>query len=222
MTAANVIAKSRVYLNDPSGPNERWSDTTLLSYVDDAQRDFVSKSGILRSFVDILLQPNQAIYMLPDDCQAYDVVKANGKTLKGKTFDQMDKLSLSWESSTGTPLYYLRDKMPKHTLRISPVPTIVEVSDAQKLTVYYKQLPEKVGALTDLLDVSDEYIKAMEHYVNSAALRTDKDTANATKAQEEFSLYLVELGEAKNEANSNFEAQPFYSTSYITGLEDEH
>lgn len=81
------------------------------------------------------------------------------------------------------------------------------------LMIQYSRYPTKITKLTDTLEISGLYDKAIQHYVTGKALKDDMDAQNRAAGNEELGMYERELKEAKID-NSYDTTQKLVTTEY--------
>lgn len=84
--------------------------------------------------------------------------------------------------------------------------------------LYIKQ-PITIIDVTDDLEVSDIFDRAIKYYVVGKALRDDMDTQNRIVGNEELSLYDRELKEAVLDSSMDFTSnRTIFETNYLGGI----
>lgn len=221
MVVSTLIASIRDIISDPDGT--RWNDTRLIELIDEAQKDICKQTKVLRTTKHLVAHPDQANYSLPEDMRLLSRVLYNGVRLVFKSHDELDKLSTSWESDTGTPKYVVFDKLDRGILKLYPIPDFTEnvpfeLADATLMTIYYVQNPTTLVADTDDLQLDDSYKTLIEFYVSGKLLRSDQDSQNREFGGEQFQLYTLEIGEMKKEASVDFKTEAsIHLTPYRVG-----
>lgn len=88
-----------------------------------------------------------------------------------------------------------------------------EVPTENYLMIQYSRYPTTITKITDTLEISSLYDKAIQHYVAGRALKDDMDAQNRTAGNEELAMYERELNEAKID-NSYDTTQKPVTTEY--------
>lgn len=221
MTVQDVITEARYTLSDPNGT--RWTDDRLIKLVDDAQKNVCRRAKVLRFKVNIVANPDQSTYTLPNDFQLASRVLYNGDPLQIVGHERMDSIDIKWNSTKGTPKYAITDKMERGLLKLSPIPNFVEndpfdITKANLIGLYYIRIPETVTALTDTLELEDQYKTTLKYYVTGHAFKDDVDAQNRQTGIDELTLYEAELSQHTSEVEKDFTNNHSYATSYWTGL----
>lgn len=204
MVVSDVITRVRDILNDESG--SRWSDARIIRELNAAQRDFCSKTNILRTAESLIVHSGQSIYTLPSDVRVISRVLYNDSLLQFMPYNKMDGEVSQWEFSTGTPKYVIFDKLNRQLLRISPIPAFEEAEEdlSNYLTVYYLKHPDPAVATTDILELEDMYLESLVLFITGSLLRADMDTQNRVVGNEQLQLYAIAVREAYIEASKEF------------------
>jgi hypothetical protein len=190
-TAAQTIIQARSYLNEAT-PNF-WSDTEMLQWLNDGQRDIVSRSHCLQSQEDIDLIANQLEYTITSN---YTVVKAvhyvdaeeaTKGLVKGNPSDvgnvedvEAPVFFYDWAGSLG----------------IYPVLSSVTT---EKITVY---LVPRLSIITsaDSITIPALYDKALVFYILAQAWAKDRQMAKSAQA---LNQYHAELDRYRSDLNKN-------------------
>lgn len=207
LQVSDVILRVRAILSDPD--SDRWTDSTLVSFIHDAQQDFCTKTEILRLSSIVYLNNNQSNYTVN---RMLRLIKANygTKNLELIAHNTLDIQVPNWEEDTSvidvldeeTGLYPTIDnvvygRLSRGTVKVYPIPQftppdIFDGSTNPKIKVYYIAEALPLLELEDYID-SNVPVNAIEYYVTSKLLRADLDTQNRTFGNEQWALYLEEL-----------------------------
>lgn len=115
----NIISNVRVDLGDSD--IQRYSDAILIRYLNDAISDFVLATKCLKERLYVGLNYSTAIYDLRPYVLEFIRTEYNGKTIEAKSFDELDKISSTWQVDTGDEVKYITfEHMSKGMFRIYP------------------------------------------------------------------------------------------------------
>lgn len=114
MTASEIISRARIYLKDQSSTatRQQFSDTTLLSYISDGQREANSYAWLLTQRSTFTLTAGTTEYALPTNFMATQRVlykkgsATNWIKLDQTSLNQLDADSSGWMTQTGVPYKY--------------------------------------------------------------------------------------------------------------------
>ena len=120
-TAADIIVSCRDSLSDPSGA--RWADARLIRLINEAQKDIVNRTLILRSTYSISAVSGTSEYTLPTDLIALSRVVKGATKIEFRTHSQMDNLLPEWEATAGDEVKFaVYDKLSPKKIRLYPTP----------------------------------------------------------------------------------------------------
>jgi len=219
MLASDVILRARDTLADPAG--HRWDDNRLLRLLDEAQTTICFRAKVLRDSTSIVVHPNQANYSLP--VNANDLIRVKYK-LNG-IYSKLDIISadiadeiLGDNVIPGIPLYAIKDNLNKEVIRLAPEPSFTEnvpfdILLATTITVTYTRKPKVISAMTDSLDLDDNYKTMLVRYIVGNALRDDMDTQNRIVGDEELKMFEAWLLDIEKASSKDFTAT-HYETKY--------
>ena len=220
MLVSDIISPIRSLVGDVD--TTRWSDTTLISLVDEAQKMITRSSKILKTSTSIVVHSDQSTYSIVDN--AYIITRAlyNGTYLTLKTHEELDAMSNTWENDKGEPKFLVYDKLAPGLVKISPVPEfeepiVFDLSTANILEVYCIKTSDTINALTDELEIPEIYVPLFKYYVTAQLFRFDLDTQNRAFGNEQLILFGQELQALKIEVSKNF-ARGEYTANYRKGI----
>ena len=126
MEASVIINKARLSLADiPSDTaTSRWSDTRLLSLLNDAMQDLAFTTDIFNSVGYIQLMPGTSIYDISDVAIKLHRIEHASVALKAYSHSEMDaQLGLKWQAREGDkPLRIVSDLRKAGEFQIYPIP----------------------------------------------------------------------------------------------------
>lgn len=149
--------------------DQRYSDSTLLDYINEAQREITNATWLTEKTTEYVLSPRTTYYNLPDDTLNILQVKFTPRTGASNMIDmaetsrpQLKTTFPNWEAVPGQPVYYFVDQSSfsantsSTSLRISYIPIPTNLSTGTVKIWYYNQ-PR------DLLNDTDIPFDARKH-----------------------------------------------------------
>jgi hypothetical protein len=173
----DVALRVRAQFGDTSGA--QLSDVSLLSWINDGQREIVNSNPILRSSKITNLVIDQADYTFPaDKVLVIEAVYVDGYPIDNVTpqaaREYIQKSDPTKASTAERPdIWYERAGV----LTFWPKPS---KSITNGLKLEYVKLPTMLGTLSDAVGIPDRYFNELVNYVNAQALEMDEnyDAAN--------------------------------------------
>lgn len=176
LAASDILTRARTYLRDQqtSTNGQQFSDTTLLQFLSDGQREANAQNWLLQSSATVTLIQGTTEYAMPTDFMATLRVwfKVTGGTgyikLDQTTFDQLDAQASGWFQATGPPTKYYLDRSSQTVyLAFYPAPSVA--SSTGTAIVYYIQQPPDI-TLTGATPFNGNFIlqpyaSALAYYV---------------------------------------------------------
>jgi len=232
MTAQDVITKARVTLSDQS--STRYTDADLISHLNDAVRDFQSETSLDKEVFYIELDAALTTYDMSATLLTITRVEYEGLPLPLLSHSRMDGLNSGWQLESGLDVQSIvYDKLSRSKFRIYPSITDADlITDSNSdygilisfdlsylpsyknledlplvnkfLSVYGVAKPATITAVGDTIEISDQWEKALAHFVVGQALRTDQDTQNKTIGNEELLLYGQIVQAIKSKQSTDF------------------
>jgi len=128
------------------------------------------------------------------------------------------KSGVGWELKTGSaPRAIVVDKNNPKTIRIFPIP--VSISTINTLTLFFTKKATPLVAVTDSLEIDDEFDNALKFYVTGMALRVNQDAQNRQMATEELQAFTGELARAKRQSSTDFAGPAAqFDATYVGGI----
>ncbi len=194
-TAAQIIATARVYLGDQSNSptRQQFTDATLLSFLNDGQRESNSINWLLNSTYTFTLVAGTTFYTLPADFMATQRVVFKNRKMDQTSFNQLDADQPGWIGvSTGTPnLYYLNYFTTPVTIGFFPVPN---TTNALPVQIYYVQQPVELTATTQIpwngWNLLTPYHSGLAYYIAERGYMAQEDMDAVAAYQTEWFLFL--------------------------------
>lgn len=144
---SDIISNARITLNDAD--KQRYTDATLVKYLNDGIKDFVLTTKILRERIFVELNTTAAIYDVSPYVLDISRVQFMKKAITAKTNEQMDKIDSEWQLAEGEEVQHvIFNDMKKGSFRIYPrVTTAADIVDTNSL----------YGGLVDITINDDDY-----------------------------------------------------------------
>ena len=144
----DIINNARIMLNDTEA--QRYNDTTLLKYLNDGTKDFVSQTKCLKQRLFVELNATAAIYDLSPYVLRFLRVQYNTRNLQVKTQEELDKIDSDWQTAEGEEVEYITfSDMKQGMFRIYPRMTTETSQSIEQNSLY--------GGLVDITINDDTY-----------------------------------------------------------------
>lgn len=195
LTASDIIARARVYLKDQSTVNTRqqFSDATMLSFLNDGQREANSIGWLLQSTTTISLTAGTTLYSLPSDFMATQFVLYKNMALPQTSLNQLNADNPGWFSAAaGTPIkYYVYAGNPSR-IGFYPAPT---TAAASTVTVFYVQQPTELTTTSQTpfnsWPILTPYHSGLVYYLVYRAYSALEETDLAAQYANDWNNFLV-------------------------------
>ena len=209
----DIIDRAEEILQDNS--NTRWSQQSLLDYLNDAQREIVLYRPDANSVnASLTLTANSAKQSLPAGGMRLLRVYRNSNP-NTSPIAQIDRAVLDdkiddWYGSTGTAVeYYVYDNLDPKTFYVYPHTT---ASDAT-IEIVYSSMPSEItisnfSTDTDVIGVDDVYANAILDYIlYRAYLRDTEYAGDLQRANNYLSAFNGALN-VKNQVDAGAAPRP--------------
>lgn len=211
MVASDVLNRVRVVLQD-SGV--RWPDSELLLFLSSAQRAVVEvRPSANTAYRKYTLADGTKQSVGSADFRVLDVVRnqnvttdAPGRAVRYVDRDALNASDPDWHISTPTTSVrnWTDDPRDAKTFYVYPR----AIGSKSCVQVLASVLPGPVAATGSTLDLSDDYMNALEAFVLYKAFSKDSEFANPQKAANHLSIFQTLMG-AKPQ--SEVRASPQYN-----------
>ena len=143
LTLSDLLTETRIFLRDSAADptRQRFSDTQLTSFLNEAQRDFNFKTWAVITSSAFSLTPGTTEYSLPPLTLTPLRVTVNFTAIPERTFSFLDDSQTDWVRSSGTPTaYYIRvdssivDGVSRLSIGFTPVSTFTALAIVQYLS----------------------------------------------------------------------------------------
>lgn len=158
-TLSTIRTDVRLLIKDPSATRQRYSDSQINDFINEAQKQIVNSTWVLNKSTDIVLVVGTTYYTLPTDNIALLRVTLQKRNIPESSLIQLDgKFSnASWENSGGTPQNYFQD--PAQTDKIGFYPWPNSSSSTGTVHIIY------TCQATDMASDSDQPFNAESRWI---------------------------------------------------------
>ena len=124
LTLSELRTEIRVRVKDvgTAGTRQTYSDTQLNAMINEAHRDIVNITWVIKKNTEIELVSGTTYYSLPTDIIAIQRVTRAKKVLKETTLEQRDAETTGWETAGGAPSAYFQDPSEPDMIGFYPWP----------------------------------------------------------------------------------------------------
>ena len=196
MTPQNILPEVRRLLNDEVPANYRWTDAELLGWI----------NACLNAMVD--LRPDLFSAQLPHTCAAgplqevsFDRVRAvtevvritGGKAVHFAVKEALDRFDPTWYTKASGPAvnWLPHPASPRKFYLYPPAPL------GQQVDVLFTQAHAPVSAMTDVIDLPENYAPAIQSFVVFRAESKEDEAVNTNRAQAFMSDFAGLIGANK-------------------------
>lgn len=212
VTVASMIAATRRTLIDTDSSNYRWSDATLLEYLNDGQVEIarlkpdssVTVSNIpLSSGIEQIL-PVGAIRLIKLICNMGISGTTPGRAINLADLAEFSLKNPSWasETSSTTAMFYMYDTADPKRFYVSPP------ANGQYVKAVYSSVPASATSGGNIT-IGDEYKTALIYWICFKAYLEDSISPDTNKAMTFNQLFLGALQSGKS---ADAEVEPFGGT----------
>lgn len=193
LTGAEVISRARTYLRDTSSDasRQRFSDSDLLGFLNDGQREANSYAWLMKSSYTFTLSGGTTEYAMPSDFMATWRVEYARKKLDQTSINELDALSIGWKSASGTPQRYYLYTATTTLMGFQPAPTTLTTAT---VTVYYIQRTQDLTSSSQTpfngWTQMQPYHSALSYYIAYRGLWLVGDTSLADRYMQEWSGFI--------------------------------
>ena len=124
ITLSDIKNQVRIIIKDNDSTRRRYTDTMLLDFINEGQRDVINNTWLIANSTTITLTSGVTYYSLPSNAIEIIRVTKDYKLLNETTFDKADSVNdgSSWETNGGMPIEYFQDKTQPDVIGIKPFP----------------------------------------------------------------------------------------------------
>ena len=194
LTAQQIDNEVRLYLKDnaTNTTRQQFTDTTILNFINDGQREANAIGWLLQSSYTFTLVGGTTYYNLPSDFMAPQRVLFNNVKLDATSLNQLDASAAGWVSSNGQPInYYIYSANPSQ-MGFYPVPTTTSTGT---VILFYIQQPVELTSLTQTpfngWPILTPYHSALIYYVTYRCYLTLEEQELGTPYYNEWINFLT-------------------------------
>ena len=206
LTLSELRTDIRLRIKDTSSTRQRFSDTHLLTIINQGQRDVINTTWAISKSTTITLVAGTQYYTLPTDILQIQRVTNEYANLPEVTLQQQDtdNANTDWESDSDTPIYFFQNKARTTEVGIAPTPTA-----GGTLRIIYYATASSLSSDSDEPfngeDRFNNYHDLLVHYTCGAVFLLEGEIA---KAQSYHQLYETRLKTMRE----NIGTKPFMSS----------
>ena len=222
LTLAEARTEVRRLIKDTATSTtlQRYSDSTLLTFINQAQREVVNQTWCLVTSTNITLTPNVTYYSMPNDMIAAEIVRfkdQSGRTRKllAVSYKSLYETNPDFEKQTGPPMNYTSrfslSGRSNREMAFLPIPT--SASTGIVTMDYYSQSVDLVNDSDVLLNGIPILVPYHEGIVYQAVSKIKTIEGDATMAGAYLTLYQG----AVTVMNSRLGEIPDYAPGFSAG-----
>lgn len=147
LTVGDIIDRSRLLLRDnfSQATRQRFSNSQLIDWINDAQREANSFAWVLQSSYTVALIGGTTEYAMPSDFQATWRVIYKNKKINQTSLNQLDAESINWRTVSGEVNSYYLYLTSTPVIGFYPAPVNTSTGTA---IIYYLQQPTELTSTT--------------------------------------------------------------------------
>lgn len=196
-TIATFLARIALDLHEdpaifPPGRHDLWTLNEMIGYINKAERDFLRRTGIIKSDTTVVVLPGNAIlFNKPANVMDIERISFNYKRIRRATTWDLEREDPHWrDNPNGTPRNYHEDHLPVNQFEFDHVP-----AQGGAYRMFSDTLPvEHTTNLAELIAVNDCWEPYIRWEVLSLALGKDgdnQDVARSNYAHQRFMLGIA-------------------------------
>lgn len=213
LTLGDLKVSIRQRINDRTDPVLRYSDTMLLTFINEGQRDLVNRTWCLQKSTSIALVARTTYYSLPDNVIAIqefnfrETTTSRTRQLAEKSQRALYQENPDYERQPGPPFYYFTRPVPSGfslQFGINPVPSTATALGTA-LIQYYNQSTDLSTNSAVPLDgdlILYPYHSALVYFVVAKIKMMEGDTNGAAAYEQMYgaqvTLMMDRLGRMPN------------------------
>lgn len=162
-----------------------WTEAQIYQWLDEAAKRLARKSsGFVRRYTALTAASSTANYSLPADHVVTLQADLAGTVLKARNIQEMEALSGTWPTDSGTPKAFLEDTQGVKQLTLSPIPTTTGT-----IGLFERYTPATVNAANAILEVPG----CLREYFTFYALSEARGTKESNAPMLEISQWMTGL-----------------------------
>lgn len=128
-TLSEMRTEIRRNLRDTDSTRQKYTDSQLLDFINQAQREIVTATWLSEETSSYMLTQRTTYYLLPDTAIAVKYVDfrksgSNVIALQQETIESLKNGNINWQFISGSPVYYYIEKSSanRHLISYIPIP----------------------------------------------------------------------------------------------------
>jgi hypothetical protein len=207
-TVQNLIDRVSADLHDTRA-TRRWTDEAIIDFVNDGSTEIMmirpeSTSDVVdfATVVGVRQELAETSYRLLDILHN-GTIAIPGGAVRQVDLEELDSYTPNWRTATATAtaLEFTWDENDSRGFYVLP-PSIA----ASDLTILVSVYPTAMTAVSDTLDIRDEYFTALQYYVCWRALNQDFEFTESNRAENFYNKFLAALKMKDGGDNVSFPA----------------
>lgn len=195
-TVANFFLRVAYDLQEPNGTfaAAAWSVDEMLGYLNVAEREFLSLTGVLKTDVTIPVEEDSSIrFNRPDNTMDIDRISYNGRHLKRVTSLDLELEDRDWRLHTeGRPSYWHEDEMPAAQFELNKIPAYEGT-----LRIFADSLPPLYTEISGNIHLRDCWEPYLRWKVVSLCLAKDSEEQDLGRAKYARSRFMMGVNMAR-------------------------
>lgn len=124
LNVSEIRNNIRIIIKDTDSSRRRYSDTQLLTMINEGQKDVSNSTWMVWKSTTITLVSGTTYYDIPTDVIEIARLTREYKVVEETTFDKLDSdaAGSAWELISGTPVEYFQDSTQPDKIGIKPFP----------------------------------------------------------------------------------------------------
>jgi len=173
----------------PPGSQNLWSLNEMIGYITTAERDFLRRTGILKSDISVVAPPgNTILFNRPAGMMDIERISFNYRSLERLTTWDLERENPNWRTNpNGTARYYHEDHLLATQFEFDHVP-----AQGGSYRIFGDTLPaEHTTNLSELIAVKDCWEPYIRWEVISLALGKDGDNQDVARSKYAHQRYKL-------------------------------
>lgn len=207
LTVSQLRDNIRLIIKDTDSSRRRYSDTQLLTMINEGQRDVSNSTWLVWKSTTITLVSGTTYYSIPSDTIEIMRLTREYKLVDENTFDKLDSdnVGSAWELIGGTPVIYFQDSTQPDKIGIQPFPN--STASTGTLRMQYVAQPIDLVSDSDIpYNASNRYLPyndLIAYYVCTRIFMLEND-ANKLAAYSQFYQSRIQIVHDKVGVKSNY------------------
>jgi hypothetical protein len=211
MQLSAIRTETRNLLDDVGA--DRWTDSDLNLYINQAQYDFNVLTQIYRGPVNVNLVAGQSVYAVSSNDIVGPIVRMEGyrsatdaDNVNSTTQEKLDTVKFGWIGDAGAtiPKVFMRSKNDFKEFQIYPKSLTTTTSGYPIIKVYAARVPTTLSADVDVPVIPVEYHHALPYGAAARALQRNNDALSVQLAQAYDAKFKEYVATAQAIAKASF------------------